>query len=268
MTGLQTHLVSDPHGPQRPTCHRRTRLPRWGLAAFLATAVAACGESSTVTAPSEPTLCGDPSLTASQVPAADPSARTGGRELPPWYDDAKLGIMIHWGVWTVPAWAETTLDPERIADPEDPTYLLAPGGVENFLRHNPYTEWYENSLAIDGTATQEFHRATYGTEFPYTAFQCCFEQRAESWKPEVWARLFVEAGARYVVLVTKHHDGYALWPTAVENAHRQDWYWQRDAVGELANAVRERCLRMGVYYSGGIDWSFKPPPIASIADFL
>jgi len=58
------------------------------------------------------------------------------------------------------------------------------------------------------------------------------------------------------VLVTKHHDGYALWPTGVANPERPGWNASRDIVGELAEATRARCMRLGLYYSGGIDWSF------------
>jgi alpha-L-fucosidase len=256
MTALPMHLVPDRRTSTPGPSRRAKGSQRWPLLLLLVATLASCGDESTVGEPTpEPTLCG-------QEPPA-----------PAWYDDAKFGIMIHWGVWTVPAWAETTLDPEAVGDPEDPDYLLAPPcppcpGVDNFLRHNPYTEWYGNSLAIDGTATQAFHRTTYGADFPYTAFQPQFEQRAQNWNPDLWARLFAEAGARYVVFVTKHHDGYALWPTEVENPHRPGWSWQRDAVGELSKAVRKRCLRMGLYYSGGFDWSFKPPPILTIEDFL
>ncbi len=188
--------------------------------------------------------------------------------VPAWYDNAKFGIMIHWGVWTVPAWAETSLDPERVADPDDPLYLLAPGGVENFMRHNPYTEWYENSLAIEGTATQAYHRETFGADFDYREFQAPFESRSSGWRADEWADLFDRAHARYVVLVSKHHDGYTLWPSAVENPARSGWFSPRDVVGELTSAVRERCMRMGLYYSGGIDWSFAGPPIENAVEFL
>lgn len=224
------------------------------LFALLAT-ICACGETASSDA-AEPTLCG--------MEAIATTGTTGA--VPGWYDDAKLGIMIHWGVWSVPGWAETTLDPERLSDPDDPEYFFAPGGVERFLRHNPYSEWYENSLALDGTDTQQFHRATYGTDFPYTGFQPLFEEESAPWNADAWARLFTQAGARYVVLVTKHHDGYTLWPSAVANPNRAGWHASRDLVGELTTAVRERCLRMGLYYSGGIDWSFKAPPLATLLD--
>lgn len=215
---------------------------------------------------SDPTLCGEVAEPAAATEATR-GLETGARAVPGWFDDAKLGIMIHWGVWSVPGWAETTLDPERVADPNDPDYLLAPGGVDRFVRHNPYTEWYENSLAIDGTATQQFHRDTYGEGFPYTGFQPLFEEQSQSWQADDWARLFATARARYVVFVTKHHDGYALWPTAVANPERPGWNAPRDFVGEIADAVRARCLRLGVYYSGGIDWTFRAPPITTLLGF-
>jgi alpha-L-fucosidase len=242
-----------------------TRAGRAALVLALAAVLAACSDAPSPDA--EPTLCGDAS-SGGDAAGASADATSAPRPLPAWYDDAKLGIMVHWGVWAVPGWAETTLDPERVADPNDPEYLLAPGGIENFVKHNPYTEWYQNSLAIDGTATQAFHRDTYGADFPYTGFQPLFEQRSAHWRPDDWARLFAAARARYVVFVSKHHDGYALWPTSVVNPERPGWSSPRDLVGELADAARARCMRVGVYYSGGIDWSFAPPPIVTALDFL
>ena len=239
--------------------HRRRRKAAVSpaMVLLLLSVLIACGSSDDSP---DATLCG-------AVPEIGDGALSPSG-VPIWYDDAKLGIMIHWGVWTVPGWAETTLDPERVADPDDPLYLLAPGGVENFLRHNPYSEWYENSAAIDGTATQEFHRTTYGADFPYTEFQPLFEEESRAWRADEWARLFATARARYVVLVTKHHDGYTLWPSEVENPNRANWFSSRDIVGELTNEVTDRCMRMGLYYSGGIDWSFQGPPLQTAVDFL
>ena len=57
-------------------------------------------------------------------------------------------------------------------------------------------------------------------------------------------------GGRYVVLVTKHHDGFTLWPSAVKNPRRPGYHARRDVVGELSAAVRRRGMRMGLYYSG------------------
>jgi alpha-L-fucosidase len=82
------------------------------------------------------------------------------------------------------------------------------------------------------------------------------------------AALFRRAGARYVVLTTKHHDGFQLWPSAVANPHAPGWQARRDLVGDLTAAVRRGGMRMGLYYSGGIDWTFVDKPIASFADVI
>ena len=199
-----------------------------------------------------------------------PPADLADRPLPQWYADAKLGIMIHWGPFSVPAWAERTLDPEVIfTDPTDPNYFLTPQGVAAFLNHNPYSEWYLNSLSIVGSGTWQHHRDTWGEDFPYQNFGPLFASQLEHWRPAEWAQMFAAAGARYVVLVTKHHDGYTLWPSAVANPlYDHAWQTPRDVVGELAGAVRGRCLRMGLYYSGGIDWTWNPPPFANLLDAL
>ncbi len=81
------------------------------------------------------------------------------------------------------------------------------------------------------------------------------------------ASLFAGAGARYVVLTTKHHDGFTLWPSEVENPNLPPGRRAsaRDIVGELTSAVKAENMRMGFYYSGGLDWSFNPEPIDDIA---
>jgi alpha-L-fucosidase len=71
-----------------------------------------------------------------------------------------------------------------------------------------------------------------------------------------------------VVLVTKHHDGYCLWPTSVPNPRRAGWHSDRDIVGELAEAVRDAGMRFGLYYSGGLDWTFDDRPIGTFADLV
>ena len=85
---------------------------------------------------------------------------------------------------------------------------------------------------------------------------------------EPWADLFQAAGARYVVPVTKHHDGFLMWRSDVPNPHRAGWMAERDHVGELAAAVRERGMRFGLYYSGGLDWTFNPPPIRDFMSMI
>lgn len=206
--------------------------------------------------------CGDGVLDAAApaVPWVGTVESLATHALPRWFDDAKFGIMIHWGIFSVPAWAETVLDPTVWL--KDLTLLLAPPlyGAEWFA-HIPYVEWYSNTMLIDGSPTQVRHAQLYGAGFRYEDFLPAFETASAAWSAEPWADLFRTAGARYVVLVTKHHDGFALWPSAVPHPTRPGWHATRDFVGELDGAVRRRCMRMGTYYSGGLDWAVKPGPI-------
>lgn len=171
------------------------------------------------------------------------------RDTPQWFDDAKFGVFIHWGPASVPAFA--------------PGGALQPGELVELLlsdsppRELPYAEWYLNAMSYPGSETAQHHQQVYG-DAPYTDFKVPFEQRInERWDPQAWAELFQKAGARYVVLVTKHHDGYTLWPSGVANPNREDWGSPRDLVGELAAAVRARGMYFGTYYSTGLDWSFE-----------
>lgn len=171
------------------------------------------------------------------------------RDTPPWFDEAKLGIFIHWGPASVPAFAAG--EPLQQGELED--LLMA----DSPRRELPYAEWYLNAKSYPGSPTAAHHAREYG-DAPYTDFQAPFEQRVdESWDPNAWAELFERAGARYVVLVTKHHDGYTLWPSDVTNPNRDGWGSRRDLVGELAAAVRARGMKFGTYYSTGLDWSFE-----------
>jgi alpha-L-fucosidase len=70
------------------------------------------------------------------------------------------------------------------------------------------------------------------------------------------------------VLTTKHHDGFLLWPSATPNPHLPEWQSERDLVGDLTQAVRAAGLRMGLYYSGGIDWPFEGRPIRDLAGLM
>ena len=168
--------------------------------------------------------------------------------VPAWFADAKLGIFIHWGPYSVPGWAPRGGDLRAV---------VAQHGDAHWFRHNPYAEWYCQAMQIDGSPTQRHHAETYGAHTPYAAFGPQFNAAARAWEPSAWANLFRRAGARYVVMVTKHHDGFTMWPSAVPHPHRPDWRAERDCVGELAAAVRARGMRMGLYYSGGLDFTFK-----------
>lgn len=179
--------------------------------------------------------------------------------VPAWFDDAKLGIFIHWGLYSVPAWAPLVGELSQV---------LASGDWATWFANNPYAEWYQNSLNIEESPTQRYHRETYGADFDYADFAPMFEAATQRWDPTAWAALFRQVGARYVVLTTKHHDGFLLWPSRHPNPRRPGYQMKRDLVGELTSAVRAQGMRMGLYYSGGLDWTFNPPAIRSLQDLM
>lgn len=181
--------------------------------------------------------------------------------VPAWWLDAKVGVFVHWTMAAVPAYAPVGDDRG-----DDMGGLIGSGRRDAFA-WSPYTEWYENSVRFADSPAARHHLATYGDQ-PYAAFRGPFEAGIEQWDPEAWAAAFAATGARYVVLVAKHHDGYCLWPTDVPNPRRPGWHSRRDVVGELADAVRAAGMRFGLYYSGGLDWTFDDRPIGSLADML
>jgi len=166
--------------------------------------------------------------------------------IPDWYQDCKLGIFIHWGLYSVPAFAP-------------PTVELGVVNNEEWFCNNPYAEWYFNSVNIGRGPSYEHHIETYGKDFPYENFADMW--KAEKFDPAEWATLFKEAGAGYVVLVTKHHDGFCLFPSKYTDYHAGNRGPMRDLVGELSNEVRDKGMKMGLYYSGIIDWRFASDPI-------
>ena len=179
------------------------------------------------------------------------------RECPEWFRRAGFGIFIHWGMYAIPAFA-----PRGRAIHE-----LMHDHYDDMNKYLPYAEWYENALRLDGSATQEYHRKHFG-DAPYLDFRKPFDTASQHFNADTWADLFQAAGAKYVVFVTKHHDGYCLWPTRVENPWRPGWHSNRDFVGELADAVRARGMRFGLYYSGGLDWTARNTPIANLGDMF
>jgi alpha-L-fucosidase len=160
------------------------------------------------------------------------------RPTPAWFSEAKFGIFIHWGTYSVPAYAP-----------------VLPGQLA-------YAEWYWNNMTRgrdDSTAgpiqkdTWAYHQKVFGADYSYQNFAAQFQ--AQLFDPDHWADVFARSGAKYVVLTSKHHEGFALWPSkeasatwgrpwnAVETGPR------RDLLGDLSDAVRRKGLRMGCYYS-------------------
>jgi alpha-L-fucosidase len=184
---------------------------------------------------------------------ADPES-LAAHPVPAWWRDAKLGVMITWGLYSVPAFAPRGTD----------VVTLLRERPDDALKFTPYAEWYENSLKFADGPTARQHLLRYGDR-PYAAFRDAFEAALLGWSAEAMAELIADAGARYVVPVTKHHDSYCLWPTAFRNPLRgSGWHAPRDLVAELGRASRARGLRFGVYYSAGLDWTLNPEPIASL----
>ena len=142
------------------------------------------------------------------------------REYPQWFSDAKLGIFIHWGLTSVPAYS----------------------GKEQ------YSEWFLRGLQLNDTLRVNFQKKVFGENFTYRDYAPLF--KAELFNPDEWATIFKNSGAKYVLFVSKHHDGYCLWPSKyAPNWNSVDVGPKRDIVGELTNSVRQSGLKMGLYYS-------------------
>lgn len=148
------------------------------------------------------------------------------RPVPEWFGDAKFGIFIHWGLYSVPAYA--------------------PKGK--------YAEWYGYHCdeIVERSANDreyyDYHQKKYGPDFKYNDFVKDF--KAELFDAEKWADLFQKSGAKYINIVSKHHDGYCLYKTDYA------WNWNsvdvgphRDFLMELKEALAKTDVRFGVYHS-------------------
>ena len=177
-----------------------------------------------------------------------------GRAMPQWFGDAKLGIFIHWGLYSVPAWATPTTTPDKVTD------------WKAFYTSNPYAEWYLNSLRIAHSPTQIHHQKLYGSAYDYYHFKDSLLQKTKSLTMFSWADLFAKIGAKYVVFTSKHHDGFTMYPSAIINPYKSTTAINspRDFVGELSRAVRKNGMKFGVYYSGGLDWTFNETPVTNL----
>ena len=133
-------------------------------------------------------------------------------QAPDWYRDAKFGIFIHWGLYSVPAYGN---------------------------------EWYPREMYLEGSSINKHHVATYGplTQFGYKDFIPMF--KAEHFDPQAWAKLFKDSGARYVVPVFEHHDGFAIYDSDLSDWTAKKMGPHRDLAGEIALAVRAEGLHLG-----------------------
>ncbi len=143
--------------------------------------------------------------------------------IPKWFQDAKLGIFLHWGPYAVPAFGN---------------------------------EWYPRNMYREGSRVFNHHRETYGPqdEFGYKDFIGRFA--AEKWDPEAWAALFEASGARYVVPVGEHHDGFPMYECSYTEWNAARMGPKRDIVGELFEACRARGLKVGVSSHRAFNWEY------------
>jgi alpha-L-fucosidase len=143
-----------------------------------------------------------------------------------------LGVIFHWGLYSVPAYFETA----------SKTY------------EGNGSEWYQARLEDKGTwrplaghqKTKDYHLKHFGSR-PYSDF--AQEFKAEKWDPDQWMTLCKSVGATYVILTSKHHDGYCLWPTATTDYNSLKTGPKRDLIGEFAQSARKHGLKFGIYYS-------------------
>lgn len=143
--------------------------------------------------------------------------------IPDWYKEMKFGIFIHWGIYSVPAYAN---------------------------------EWYSRNMYIQGTNEFEHHVKTYGPhkEFGYKDYIPMFT--ADKFNPQEWADLFKEAGARYVIPVGEHHDGFQMYASDISHWNAAQMGPKRNVLGELKEAIEGNGMVMGTSTHRAEHWFF------------
>ncbi len=151
-------------------------------------------------------------------------------KVPQWFYDAKFGLFMHWGLYSVPA------------------------------HHN---EWYEKHMY---GADRAWHAEHFGPPdlFGYKDFIPKFTQ--EKFNPEEWATLFKKSGAKYIVPTAQHHENFAMWDSKVTPYNAMQMGPRRDLIGELCKAVRAQGLKFGVSNHGIENFQFINPPADMLAD--
>lgn len=171
-------------------------------------------------------LCTSPESYAADLaaPGFEPNWESLCRyQVPEWYLDAKFGIFVHWGVYSVPGYK---------------------------------SEWYPRNMYRQGSPEFRHHVKTYGehTKFGYKDFIPLF--KAERFDAREWATLFKQAGAKYVVPVAEHHDGFQMYDSQIGEYNAAKMGPKRDIVGELAKAVRDEGMTFGVSSHRAEHWWF------------
>ncbi len=154
---------------------------------------------------------------------------------PKWYEDAKFGIFVHWGVYSVPAFGN---------------------------------EWYPRHMYIEGTPEFDHHIKTYGSQkdFGYKDFIPMF--KAEKFDAAEWMQLFEDAGAKYVMPVAEHHDGFQMYKSGLSRWNATEMGPKRDVLGELKREAEARGIRLCVsdhraehcwFFNGGLNFDSDVP---------
>ncbi|QRW24710.1 alpha-L-fucosidase [Rhizoctonia solani] len=157
------------------------------------------------------------------IPDYEPvDASLSQHEASDWFDEAKFGIFIHWGVYSVPAWSDGK------------TY------AESYV-------WIQHKI---NSSTWTRHREVYGENVVYDDFIANFT--ASQWNPDEWTDLFANSGAKYFTIVSKHHDGFALYDTKNTSNRNSLLYGpKRDLLKDLfaSSKARHPELHRIAYYS-------------------
>lgn len=156
-----------------------------------------------------------------QVPYKATWESLDSHKMPAWYDDAKIGLSMHWGVYSVPAWA-----------PRE--------------KEISYAEWYGRRMHEEANPTMKYHRDNYG-DATYDDF--IPQWKAESYNPDEWATFAKNMGAKYMFITSKHHDGFCLWPSKYTDRNAMKMGPKKDLLGEYFAAARKQGLKVGLYYS-------------------
>lgn len=174
--------------------------------------------------------------------------------VPDWYRDAKLGFFVHWGLYSVPAWA--VQHGEGVNIPTEDAYAW-----------HQYAEWYGNTVRIAGSPTWERHQQLFG---PGTSYEDLADRwDASAFDADAFVGELVGAGARYIIPTTKHHEGFCLWDTATTGFNAVARGPRRDLISEFHDATRRAGAKFGVYYSGALDWHVSDfPAIESDTDLF
>ena len=158
-----------------------------------------------------------------QGPYTDSWESLSAHQVPAWFKKAKFGIFIHWGVYSVPAFG---------------------------------SEWYSRNMYIQGSPEFEHHVKTYGPqkEFGYKDFIPQFT--AEKFDAKEWASLFEKAGAKYVVPVAEHHDGFQMYKSEISHWNAYEMGPKRDTLGELCGEFEKHGLVNGASSHRAEHWFF------------